>query len=181
MNIDELHITNYQEAMKNCQKSLYGGLLITAITYIITAGILGKEGTIPFINIVIENNNSAILILSCLYFFSGINCSFYVTRAVEVKNLISNDKISESLLYFPCFINSKPFYKTMLGLILIALWWSMYLFLGEFSHLWVSILLPLFLSAPYFYSLKQGDKLVPKTNKSLKQTHRKSGDHDLKF
>ncbi|HCG5537603.1 TPA: hypothetical protein NJ114_004486 [Vibrio parahaemolyticus] len=162
MDIDDLRVLNYQEAVKSSQKSIYSGLMISVFTYFLGAGDLGESGTIPLLNIELTKENSTIYILSALYFYCGLHCSFSVHRAKQIHKSIENLEISKATLYFPSFINSNQFYKTMLAGILLGVWYTVYFYSGIFDQIWRSVLLGTFVSSPYFYSLKLGDNLAPK-------------------
>ncbi|EGQ8536171.1 hypothetical protein GOZ68_23170 [Vibrio parahaemolyticus] len=162
MDIDDLRVINYQEAIKGSQKSIYSGLVISVFTYFFGAGELGGSGTIPFLNIELNKENSTIYILSALYFYCGLLCSFSVHRATQIHERIENTELSATTLYFPCFINSNSFYKTMLAGILFGVWYMVYFYSGIFDQIWKSIAVGALVSSPYFYSLKLGDSLAPK-------------------
>ncbi|MGR3024684.1 hypothetical protein [Vibrio vulnificus] len=162
MDIDDLRVINYQEAVKGSQKSIYSGLVISVFTYFFGAGELGGSGTIPLLNLELTYENSTIYILSALYFYCGLLCSFLVQRATQIHESIENTEISAATLYFPCFINANNFYKTMLAGILFGVWYTVYFYSGIFEQMWKSVTLGALVSSPYFYSLKLGGSLAPK-------------------
>lgn len=161
MDINNLRVQNYQEAIKSSQKSLYSGLIISVFTYFFGAGELGETGNIPFLNVELTLTDHTIYLLAALYFYSGLHCCFSVTLAGKIYKDIDDLDIAKALLYFPGFINSNYFYKLMLAGILLGVWYTVFFYSKVVENIWFSVALGAIVSSPYLLSLKLGDKLEP--------------------
>lgn len=163
MNLEDLQISNYQEAMKSSQKSLYVGVFVSVFTYFIGSGAInGTSIIIPLLRIELTSNVLAIYTLAALYFYSGLHCNFAVSRAVKSYNSIENRELANTLLYFPCLVNSNNFYQTAIAGILYGIWYLIFTKVGIFDSLWQSAILVAVVISPYMSVLNAGRYLAPK-------------------
>lgn len=153
MNIEEIKIAYYHEALALAQRALISGLIICAIAYSIVISDEGKATYIvPFLNIELSSKRTFTLALLILFFILGLICSYGIEKANKIRRQIMDNEIGAYLLESPNILYSNILIRAFLYGTLFSASTGLIKSLFELDT-WMLSATGSILSAPYFLAL----------------------------